>query len=130
MYLLFRVLLAQLILLGVAGSLGYGLSPNAGLSVVVGGLIFVVPNTYFLMLALRFAGTSSAFDAAQAFYKGQMGKLTLSAVGFALAFKFYEQLQPALAFAGFMLMMVGHLALATYLSNRMAELGQRGSINH
>lgn len=130
MYLLFRLLLVQLLFLGVAGSIGYGFSPVVGLSVVVGGLIFVVPNAYFLMLALRFAGSSSAFDAAQAFYKGQMGKLTLSAVGFALAFKFFEQLQPALAFAGFAIMMIGHLVSAAYLSNKLAELGRRGSINH
>lgn len=71
-----------------------------------GGLVYVVPNLYFVHYAFRYSGASLAPYIMQSFSKGESGKIALAAMGFALVFRFVKPLNSAALFAGFILMIV------------------------
>src|SRR5690554_1133315 len=56
----------------------------------IGCLICIVPNTWFAWIAFRFQGASKTREILQSFYRGESGKIILSALMFALAFFFFE----------------------------------------
>ena len=83
----FPVLLAQLavILLAAAALFGWR-GAVSGYSGLCGGLIAWLPNLYFAHKAFRFSGARAAQSIVRSFYAGEAGKLSLTAVLFALAF--------------------------------------------
>lgn len=91
------------------------------LSAAIGGLIFIIPNAYFTFYALRFRGASQAILIARSSYQGLMGKLALSAAGFALAFKFGQNLHAGTLLLGYLAMVLIQVFVAAKLSGRMAR---------
>ncbi len=66
-------------------------------SVLTGGLIQIIPQCWFASLAFRFRGAQASSRILNAFYRGEAGKLLLTAMMFALVFAYVEPLQvPAL----------------------------------
>lgn len=96
-----------------------------GKSGLFGCLIFYIPNTYFAIYAFRYQGASLAVWIVRSFYWGQTGKLALIAVAFALVFHFHKDLRYEALFLGFIFMILVHLAVATWMSNRLSILTQR-----
>jgi len=70
-------------------------------SLLLGSIVYIVPNTYFTHYAFRFRGARSAQQIARSFYSGEFGKLALAATGFALVFRFISPLQVPAMLAGF-----------------------------
>jgi len=91
-------------------------------SAIVGGLIFIIPNAYFLFYALRFRGASQAFLVAQSFFQGLMGKLALSAAGFAVAFSMFKNLHVLTMLLVYMVMVFLQVWIAGRLSNKLEDL--------
>lgn len=61
---------------------------------LAGGLIQIIPNAYFALLAFRYRGARSSVLIAQSFYRGEVGKYVMTLVGFAAVFSvFGKQLQ-------------------------------------
>lgn len=61
---------------------------------LAGGLIQIIPNAYFALLAFRYRGARSSMLIAQSFYRGEVGKYVMTLVGFAAVFSvFGKQLQ-------------------------------------
>ncbi len=98
----FPLLLAQLamtLLLGLTGWLFF--SRVVGLSAGLGGLIAWVPNLYFAYKSFRYFGARSVKAIVQSIWSGEMGKLILTAVLFALVFAGVEQVNVAALFVGY-----------------------------
>lgn len=83
-----------------------------GCSVFLGGLVFFVPNAYFTIYAFRYRGAQWIYWVALSAYRGQAGKLMLSAVGFALVFRFVETLHAGALFGAYVIMTGVHIALS------------------
>lgn len=60
-------------------------------SVLLGGLLVLVPHSYFAVYAFRYRGAKYAQQTKLSFYRGQVGKFVLTLVGFALLFALYEE---------------------------------------
>lgn len=91
-----------LLLLSVLGF--WWLNPTIALSVLVGGLIYLLPNAYFTLYAFRFRGSQQAILILRSIYRGEVGKLILTGLGFALAFIFLKPIDPVALFIAYGLM--------------------------
>ena len=74
-------------------------------SVLSGGLIAIVPQAYFALLAFRWRGARSARAIARSSYVGQLGKYVLSIAGFALVFAVLRPLNGPAVFVGYLSML-------------------------
>jgi len=92
--------LAGCVLLSAA-ALVFGLTP--AYSVLLGGLICLVPNTWFAYRTFRFQGARAAREIVRSFYAGEAGKLALTALMFAGVFIGIKPLNALALFAGFCL---------------------------
>lgn len=63
---------------------------DAAQSAVIGGLVAIVPQIFFAFKAFQYAGASAAKKVMDAFYSGVRIKLVLTAILFALCFKFLQ----------------------------------------
>ena len=112
----YRVFVAQFLLLIVASGLASFYRFEVGLSLLLGGLISLLPNVYFAIQVFRFSGAAAAHRVTQSFYRGELGKFILTGTGFALVFSLVENLSPPAVFAGFGLMLLGHAVLVALLN--------------
>ena len=94
MVLLFSALVVLLFGVEVAGS------------VLLGGLIQILPQAWFTHKAWRYRGASRVHQMVRGFYLGQSGKLLLICALFALAFDRFTWLRPLPLIAGFTAMIV------------------------
>lgn len=60
--------------------------PTAAYSALLGGAVSILPNVYFAKKLFRYQGAHAAKQIVRNFYKGEAGKLLLSAVLFAIVF--------------------------------------------
>ncbi len=111
----FRILVLQAgVGLAAAVACTLCLGTVAGYSGLLGGLIALVANLYFAHRAFRYFGARSIRSVVQSFWSGEMGKLILTAVLFALVFAGVRPVQP-LALFGVYLLVVGTGASALLL---------------
>lgn len=75
-------------------------------SVLIGGLIFLIPNMYFALYAFRYRGAQAAQMVLMSFYRGEIGKFLLSSVGFAIAFTFVQPLNILFVFIAYIALTV------------------------
>lgn len=90
-------------------------------SALLGGVLFILPNAYFTAYAFRYCGSAQAARIVRAFYWGEAGKLVLTMVGFALAFRFVTPLHVPAMIGGYCLMIVSQWLIAARLAKRMAN---------
>lgn len=90
----------MLVLLPAAG-LALLHSTTASYSLLLGGLLQVLPSTYFAFYAFRIMGSAQANSALQQIYRGETGKFTLTLVGFALVFLLVKPLHSVTLFSAF-----------------------------
>jgi len=81
-----KVLAIDVLLLVLAVFVAWCLEPTKAWSILLGGLIFLLPQAWFGWRAFRARGAVAARDVAQGFYRAEAGKFLLVAAGFALAF--------------------------------------------
>ena len=87
-------------------------------STFVGGAIGILPNVVFALKAFKYAGARNSKKVVESFFSGVKLKMGLTAVLFALAFKFIA-IEPIPFFAMFCLVMVMPLLLPTLLSKKL-----------
>ncbi len=80
-------------------ALSFGLT--AAYSVLLGGLICLLPNCYFAYRAFKFQGARAARDIVRSFYVGEAGKLLLTAILFAVVFSSVKPINALAIFLGF-----------------------------
>ncbi|WP_317932860.1 ATP synthase subunit I [Halioxenophilus sp. WMMB6] len=100
----FKVFLIQLLILLPIALIGWLYSATVSYSLLLGGLIQVIPSAYFAFYAFRIIGSAQAGSALQQIYRGEIGKFTLTLLGFALVFVFVKPLHSAALFSAFGLM--------------------------
>jgi ATP synthase protein I len=77
-------------------------------SILVGGLIYWIPNAYFTLYAFRFKGARAASAVLHSMYRGEVGKFVLTALGFSLAFISIKPINFVGLFLAYMAMMFTH----------------------
>jgi ATP synthase protein I len=105
------------ILLLVSGAVSW-FDVIAAYSVLLGGLISVVPSYYFARHAFRFRGARFARHITRAFYVGAAGKFMLTAVAFALVFATVKPLNAAVLLMAYLGTTLGHWAIAARIGAR------------
>jgi ATP synthase protein I len=72
-------------------------------SVLLGGLISALPNSYFALHAFRYQGARSAEKVVKSFIKGELGKILITIVLFALSFALITSLNEIALILGFVI---------------------------
>ena len=101
---MFRIIVLQAIVTGLIGLL-FLLTQGwvAAYSAWLGGLTALIPNVYFTYKAFQYFGARSIGVIVQAFWAGEMGKLILTAVFFAVLFLGVKPLNVLAVFIGYIL---------------------------
>lgn len=86
-------------------------------SVLLGGVISILPNLYFALLAFRFSGARAVEAVTKSLYRGEVGKFILTAALFACVFVLVKPLSVGALFAMFIAMMVLNSFLVLRLSS-------------
>ncbi len=92
-------------------------------SVLAGGLISALSNSYFAVQAFRYRGAENADKVVGSFLKGEFGKIVIAILLFALSFNFLENLNVAALFSGFVF---AHL-IGIAVTSRMIRESSGGS---
>ena len=104
-----RITLCQLVLLVALCLLLLAVDKVVAYSVFCGGLIAVIPQAYFALLAFRWRGARAASAVARSSYVGEVGKFVLSVCGFALVFAALRPISSLAVFAGYLGMLAVQL---------------------
>ena len=95
-----RIANTQILILCIVVVVAAPLNIKTSYSVLIGGIIQIVPQTYFSLLAFRYVGARQAPKILSAIQKGEAGKLLITALFFGLSFCFISPLDvPALFLA-------------------------------
>lgn len=105
-----RITLAQLALLLILCLVLLVFDPVLAYSTLGGGLVAIVPQVYFAVLAFRWRGARSASAIARSGYVGELGKFALSAAGFALMFALVRPISGPAVIAGYLVMLTTQIA--------------------
>jgi len=105
-----RLLLVQAATAAVLPVALLPLGMNPALSAAAGGLASLLPNCYFAYRVFRFSGARAAQKILRSFYAGEATKLLLTALLFALIFKFIKPLNVAALFGAFIVVQLTHWA--------------------
>lgn len=100
--------IAVLIALGAVGAY----------SVLLGGLISIIPGAYFAFRFFLHSGARSMEKVVRNAYFAELIKLIWMAAGFALVFRFVKPLQPGLVFGAFAVIHLVGLVAVGKLANR------------
>jgi ATP synthase protein I len=100
-----RITLVQLALIGSLSLFLLAFDRVFAYSVLSGGLIAIVPQAYFAVLAFRWRGARFARAVAQSSYAGELGKFLLSIAGFALVFAVLRPIDGPAVFVGYLAML-------------------------
>jgi len=88
------------------------------ISVLMGGLVGVLPNIVFAYKAFKYAGATASKLVVESFFSGVKIKMVLTAVLFTLTFKFLV-IEPIPFFIMFCLVMVLPLLLPLFKGNKL-----------
>ena len=72
-------------------------------SLLVGGLISALPNSYFVLHAYRYQGARNAQNVVKGFIRGELGKIIMTVMLFALSFTLITSLKELALILGFTL---------------------------
>lgn len=77
--------------------------PETPLSILLGGLISLVPGSYFAFQTFQYMGARSIEKTVASVFKGEIIKLLLIGCGFGLTFKYVSPIDELAVFIGFLL---------------------------
>lgn len=105
----YRISLAQLILLVSIAAVLAVVDRVWAYSVFGGGLIAIVPQAGYAAVAFSWRGARSARAMGRASYTAAAFKFALNAIGFALLFALVRPIDGLAVFAGYLAMLVAHI---------------------
>ncbi len=85
-------------------------------SILIGGLLFLLPSIYFGLMAFRLKSDKLPKLALHNMYRGEAGKFMLTSMGFAVAFVMFKPLNVVVLFSSFVVMMLINLVMLSRLS--------------
>lgn len=98
-------------------------SKELALSYFFGGVIYILPNLYFVHYAFRYRGADAASLISSSFVWGEAGKLSLCACGFVVVYRFYPGVHHTALFAGFVSMIVLQWWVANKVVKQLIQSG-------
>jgi ATP synthase protein I len=116
-----RITLVQLALLVALCALLLAFDRVIAYSALSGGLIAIVPQAYFAVLAFRWRGARSARAIARSSYAGEVGKFLLSVAGFALVFAVLRPINGPAVFGGYLVMLILQIIGSWWLLTRTKQ---------
>jgi ATP synthase protein I len=100
----YKVIVAQLVITAFIALVSLLFSGTImAYSLLVGGLISALPNSYFALQAFRYQGARNADRVVKSFIKGELGKILITTVLFALSFTLITDLNELALILGFIL---------------------------
>jgi ATP synthase protein I len=87
-------------------------------SMLLGGAVYLLPQTWFAWQAFRFQGARSAFSMVRAFYRGEAGKYILTAALFAVVFATVRPLDVPAMFGAYIGLMVINVVMTAARAHR------------
>jgi ATP synthase protein I len=98
----YKVILAQLAITGFISVISLLFSGTTmALSVLLGGLISALPNSYFALHSFKYSGARNADKIVRGFIRGELGKIVMTVVFFALSFALISSLNELALILGF-----------------------------
>jgi|TARA_B100000809_G_scaffold255072_1_gene293124 ATP synthase protein I len=98
----YKVIVAQLVATSFIALIFLFLSGSVvAYSVLLGGLISVFSNSYFAMQAFKYRGARNADKVVRSFIRGELGKIGITLVLFALSFTLITNLNELALILGF-----------------------------
>lgn len=103
----YRLIIVQL-LLSIAAAAGFWLFKDARASVAafLGGMVYTIPNALFVKQVFEYRPAREINRIVWAFYRGEVLKLALTALLFAMVFKWVKPLDVGAFFAAFILVLI------------------------
>ncbi|HJO10659.1 MAG: ATP synthase subunit I [Gammaproteobacteria bacterium] len=100
----YKVIVAQLAVTSFVAAISLIFSnTTTAYSALLGGLISALPNSYFALHAFRYQGARSAEKVVKSFMKGELGKILITLVLFALSFALITNLNEIALILGFVI---------------------------
>ena len=99
-----QILITFIVVMGITLSIFIIWNEHFAKSALIGGLIGIIPNIIFALKAFRYAGAREAKKVVESFFSGIKIKMGLTALLFALTFKFLV-IEPLPLFGMFCLVM-------------------------
>ncbi|MBM6550644.1 ATP synthase subunit I [Marinomonas ostreistagni] len=93
---------------GISVGIFFALSGLHAYSFFAGALASILPNLYMAWRVFGHAGTRAAKDVVRSFYRGESGKLVLTAILLSAVFIFIKPLVPGAVLAGFGVAVLSH----------------------
>ncbi|NKB34662.1 MAG: F0F1 ATP synthase subunit I [Pseudomonadales bacterium] len=98
----YKVIVAQLAATAFIAAVSLLFSGNVvAYSVLLGGLISALPNSYFAVQAFKYQGAQNADKVVKSFVRGELGKIGITIVLFALSFALITNLSELALILGF-----------------------------
>ena len=85
-------------------------------SVLAGGLISALPNSYFALHAYRYQGARNAENVVKGFIRGELGKIIMTVILFALSFTLITSLNELALILGFTLIHFVGVVMSGFIS--------------
>jgi len=85
-------------------------------SVLAGGLISALPNSYFALHAYRYQGARNAENVVKGFIRGELGKIIMTVILFALSFMLITSLNELALILGFTLIHFVGVVMSGFIS--------------
>ena len=85
-------------------------------SALLGGLISAVPNSYFALHAFRYQGARNAQNVVKGFIRGELGKIIITVMLFALSFTLITSLNEIALLLGFTLTHFTGVVMSGFIS--------------
>ncbi|MDG0969749.1 MAG: ATP synthase subunit I [Porticoccaceae bacterium] len=113
----FKASMTQLLALLLVGGLCffYGSNQDFSGSIVLGGLIQLIPQLWFSREAFKYVGASQTQRIVNTMYRGEVGKVILTSSGFVTVFVLYDNVNIVALMAAFISMILVHLLLVARL---------------
>lgn len=110
-----KIWLKQVLLLFVIVALVTYFDQLLAKSILIGGLIFLIPSVYFGLTVFRSSSNQSKELALHNMYRGEVGKFLLTSVGFALVFVLFQPFNIMVLVLSFIVMTILNLIMLTRL---------------
>lgn len=111
------VLFQGLLLISVSGFLLL-FDTEIAVSIVLGGLIQLIPQAWFTRQAFKYAGANQATAIVRSMYRGETGKLILTACGFVTVFITVDDLNVIALMSAFITMLSVQILLLAKVFNQ------------
>ncbi|MES2604502.1 MAG: ATP synthase subunit I [Pseudomonadota bacterium] len=90
----------------------------SGYSTALGGLISLIPGSYFMVRYFRHSGARAMEQVLRSAFIAELGKIAQMCLGFALVFTLVKPLNPLAVMGGFLIVQVAGMLIAARLGSR------------